>query len=634
MAGFNSSFSFGGKLHRTATTHGTSGAVEYGASVRFSVDLPNGAENAKIVFFSDDDGRIFEYKLTDGAFSTQAKALCGEDDGALLFYKFVFSVPSGDFQIVRSKNGLSDTTVDLDDSFENAFQLTVYKKRDVMPEKLVGGIMYQIFPDRFFRGGKEPCRSDAVIDDDWYEGIPPYVKDGESGEGFKNNVFFGGDLFGIVKKLDYIKSLGVTCIYLNPVFEAYSNHKYDTGNYDKIDDMFGGEKAFKKLIKAAGRRGIGIVLDGVFNHTGADSVYFNKYGRYGSGGAYNDKNSPYYRWYNFEEYPDKYESWWGIDILPRVKSDEPTYKAYLFGKNGVIRRRLREGVYGFRLDVADEVSDGFLRDLKAAACAEKPDAYILGEVWEDASNKISYGVRRKYLRGHELDAVMNYPVRKAIIAYLRDGDFAYFVRVVSEIYENYPPETANLLMNLVSSHDTERIITALAGKLPEGMTQDEKAVYKLDENEEKLGVALVKMAYLIACALPGIPCIYYGDEIGMQGYGDPFCRRPYPWGKENGELLDFYKKMGAVRTKNRDIFSGEMRLVFADADVLCIERKSGGKRLCAVINRSADEYVYSSRAESEELITGGKGRDHEIPPTSCALICSADGEEYGVYRKI
>ena len=251
MAGFNSSFSFGGKLHRTICTHGTSGAVEYGASITFFVDLPANAENPEIVFFSDDDGRIFRYKLTDGVFSTQAKTLCGEDDGALLFYKFVFSVPSGSFQIVRSKNRISDTTVDLDDSFKDAFQLTVYKKRDVVPDKLIGGIMYQIFPDRFFRSGKVRCESDAEFNDDWYGGIPPYVKDDESGEGFKNNTLFGGDLWGIAKKLDYIKSLGVTCIYLNPVFEAHSNHKYDTGNYDKIDDVFGGEKAFKKLIKAA-----------------------------------------------------------------------------------------------------------------------------------------------------------------------------------------------------------------------------------------------------------------------------------------------------------------------------------------------------------------------------------------------
>ena len=398
--------------------------------------------------------------------------------------------------------------------------------------------------------------------------------------------------------------------------------------------MFGGEKAFKKLVKAAKKRGIGIILDGVFNHTGADSVYFNRYGRYGSGGAYNDRNSPYYCWYNFEKYPEKYESWWGFDSLPRVKSDEPTYKAYLFGKNGVIRRRLREGVYGFRLDVADEVSDGFLRDLKSAACAEKPDAYIVGEVWEDATNKISYGVRRKYLRGHELDAVMNYPVRKAVIAYLRDGDFSYFIREVGDIYENYPPEAAELLMNLVSSHDTERIITALAGKLPKGMTQDEKAAERLSEREEKLGVALVKMAYVISSVLPGIPCIYYGDEIGMQGYGDPFCRRPYPWGKENTELLDFYKKIGAVRTEKREIFSGDMRVVFADADILCIERKRDGKRLCALINRSGDKYVYSSNTESEELISGTKGNDHEIAPMSCALIYSDDTGEYGAYRKI
>ena len=634
MAGFNSSFSFGGKLHKTVPTHGTSGAVEYGSSVTFYAELPNNATNAKIVFFSDDDGNIFEYDLTDGTFFALAESLCGENRDALLYYKFVFTVPSGEFQIVSAKKGIADAVVDRDDSFDDAFQLTVYRKRDILPQKLQGGIMYQIFPDRFFRGGDEPCREDAVIDHDWYGGIPPYVKDGENGEGFKNNVFFGGDLWGIAEKIDYLKSLGVTCIYLNPIFEAYSNHKYDTGNYDKVDAMFGGEEAFEALVKAADERGIGIILDGVFNHTGADSVYFNKFGRYGKGGAYNDPNSPYYRWYNFEDYPEKYESWWGIDILPRVKSDDETYKAYLFGENGVIRRRLREGVHGFRLDVADEVSDGFLKDLKSAACLEKPDAYIVGEVWEDASNKISYGVRRKYLRGDELDAVMNYPIRKAIIKYLRNGDFTYFVRTISDIYDNYPPEAANLLMNVISSHDTERIITALAGKDPKGMTQDEKAAAKLSHDEEQLGIALVKMAYLLSFVLPGIPCIYYGDEIGMQGYGDPFCRRPYPWGRENGELLGFYRKLGEIREAHRELFSGEMRLVYADADVLCVQRTSGGKMICAVVNRSADTYVFSSSAESKELIGGGIGESHEIKPRSCVMILSDGKNEYGVYKKI
>lgn len=633
MAGFGRFSAPRRVLHKTVPSEGNTGSAERRGSVSFSVSLPMETTECTLSVLSDDTGEIRNYAVYDGKITLSCEELCGGACDGLFFYKFIVKTQSGSYEIVRAADGISDTLRDRRDGFDGAFVLTVYEKRNNPPSWLYGGIIYHIFVDRFFRGGDEPCREDAVINGDWENGIPPYVK--KPGDRLDNNVFFGGDLYGIIKKLPYISSLGVTCIYLSPVFEAYSNHKYDTGNYDKVDDMFGGEEAFSSLADECEKCGIKLILDGVFNHTGDDSIYFNRRGRYGNGGAYRDRNSPYYEWYHFTEYPEKYESWWGIDVLPRVMSDTPSYKAYIFGEKGVIRKRLREGVGGFRLDVADELSDEFLSELKTAAETEKKDCVIIGEVWENAAEKISYGRRRKYLRGKELDSVMNYPIRTAIISYLREGDCATFLKNVTAVYDEYPPEAQSVLMNIIGTHDTERIITALAGESPVGKSQDEKAVYKMTDEQYEKGAELVKAAYLLSMVLPGVPCIYYGDEAGMQGYSDPFNRRPYIWGRENTELIAFYRKLGEIRKREKALFLGDMRVVYIDRDILCIERTSGSELICAVVNRSADEYVYSSDMVSEELICGTRASKISIKPMSCALIKAPDDKnEYGVYKTI
>lgn len=633
MAGFRRFSAPRRVLHNTVPSEGNTGSAERRGSVSFSVSLPMETSECVLCVLNDDTGKVKKYNMEGGKITLSCEELCDGACDGLFFYKFIISTSSGCYETVRAKDGISDTLCDRRDGFDDAFVLTVYEKREDPPSWIYGGIIYHIFVDRFFRGGDEPCRDDAVINGDWYNGIPPYVR--HSGDRLDNNVFFGGDLYGIIKKLPYISSLGVTCIYLSPIFEAYSNHKYDTGNYDKVDDMFGGEEAFSSLVRECEKYGIRLLLDGVFNHTGDDSIYFNRRGRYGNGGAYRDKNSPYYEWYNFTEYPEKYESWWGIDVLPRVMSDTPSYKSYIFGENGVIRKRLRDGIGGFRLDVADELSDEFLSELKKSAETEKSDCLIIGEVWENAAEKISYGRRRKYLRGNELDSVMNYPIRTAIISYLRDGDCAAFLENVTAVYDEYPPDAQNALMNIIGTHDTERIITALAGESSVGKSQDEKAVYKMTDDQYARGVELVKSAYLLSMILPGVPCVYYGDEAGMQGYSDPFNRRPYVWGRENENLVAFYRRLGEIRKQERTLFLGAMRVVYIDRDILCIERASCGELLCAVVNRSTDEYIYSSEMVSEELISGNRAYKINIKPLSCALIKAPDNKnEYGVYRTI
>ncbi|MCQ2385882.1 MAG: alpha-amylase family glycosyl hydrolase, partial [Clostridia bacterium] len=234
-------------------------------------------------------------------------------------------------------------------SFEKVhlFQLTVSRFTHEPPEWLYGGVIYHIFVDRFFRGGNEEPLPGTILRKDWDNGIPEYPP--YPGAPLKNNTFFGGDLWGIAQKLPYIASLGVKTIYLSPVFRSPSNHKYDTANYEEVDPMFGGKEALLSLIDAAKSYGIRLILDGVFNHTGADSLYFNRYGNYPSLGAYQSKNSPYYHWFTFRHFPDDYECWWDIDILPRVKTDSPAVSDYFLSPNGIVAKYAAMGIGGMRL---------------------------------------------------------------------------------------------------------------------------------------------------------------------------------------------------------------------------------------------------------------------------------------------
>jgi len=605
-------------------------AFPFGSTVRFEIDAPASAVDAYMTLRRDADGDVSDLpmKKRGRSFYIDVKTDELSKDGELYFYKYRISTPSGKFDLRKKKNIIGEELVDAFDGFDGAFQLLIYKKRKKYPRFMLGAVMYQIFPDRFFRGGDFPVRSDAVIQ---HQGEKPLFA--EPGEHIDNNNFFRGDLVGVKKKLGYLQRLGVNVIYLNPIFEAYSNHRYDTGDYMKVDGMLGGEKALRSLIRAARRRGIKIILDGVFNHTGADSVYFNKYGKYGAGGAYRSKTSPYFKWFNFRKYPDDYECWWDIKTLPRVKCDEPSYREFICGEGGVVRKYLKLGAAGWRLDVADELSDGFLKALKAAAVAEKKDAYILGEVWEDASNKTSYGARRQYFYGDELDGVMNYPCRTAIIKYLRDGDFTLFLNTLDSIYGNYPPENANLVMNILGTHDTERAMTALCGDAPDHKTKAELSKLTLDEKAYQKARKLLKTAYVILSTIPGVPCIYYGDEAGMQGYGDPLCRGFFPWGNEDAELVDFFGMVSKARKKEKILKTGALSVRFADNDVACYERLGGREALVVVVNRSDKTYEFISDGATE-IITEKRGKKAEIAPLSAAVFKIKKNGSYTVAERI
>lgn len=483
----------------------------------------------------------------------------------------------------------------------NGFQLTVFSSDYQTPEWFKGGVMYQIFPDRFCKEGTMPDIKGRIQRKDW-GGLPSF-RPNEKGK-VLNNDFFGGNLKGIEKKLPYLKSLGVTIIYLNPIFEAASNHRYDTSDYMKIDPFLGTEEDFKDLVEAAEKQGIKLVLDGVFNHTGDNSVYFNKYGDYPSVGAYQSKDSPYYSWYSFQEFPNKYSSWWGIDILPEVNENSKDYQEFIFGKDGVLKKWLGFGIGGYRLDVADELPDFFLKSLRKSVKESNPNAIIIGEVWEDASNKVAYSKRREYLQGYELDSVMNYPFKEAIIRYIQTENSLELLGTVRSIINHYPKQTVDCLMNILGTHDTARILTVLGGIYCRNKEEMAKESAYLTVESKENAIKKLKMAAILQYTLPGVPCLYYGDENGMEGHIDPFCRQCFDWEHQNQELYNFYVKIGEIRQNNKEIFkNGDFEVLYTEGGFIFYKRTNGNDSLYIYVNNSSKYELLDLNEKYQDCIT-------------------------------
>ena len=564
------------------------GAFPEGETLTVEVSVPRSIGEAGVVlrlFPDGEDSRDIPMDFEDNEggesrYSLELPLYRGLYYWELLFLRgfdtlFTDSFNNVDFTLERSSGG--------------RFRLLVYGKDSAAPDWFKGGIMYQIFPDRFARGEKVFDRADAVIHES-FEGDIEQFADVPGGE-VENNEFFGGSLYGVADKLDYLDSLGVTAIYLNPIFEAYSNHRYDTGDYERVDPLLGGDAALEELIKKADERGMKIILDGVFNHTGSDSRYFDKKHRYG-GGAYSDENSPCRGWYNFRSYPDDYECWWGVRILPRLNHANESCRRYFTGEGGIAEKYIEMGIGGWRLDVADELSDEFLDEFTAAVKKTSGgEGIVIGEVWENAADKIAYGRRRRDLQGGQLDSVMNYPLRNAVLEFMRWGDASLLYDTLTEIYGSYPTFVSHSLMNLLGTHDTERIMTVLGGDEDFGLTNAEKSTKKMTEGQYRRGRELLKLAAVIQYTVYGVPSLYYGDEAGLEGYGDPFCRRPYPWGREDGELLDFYRSLGKMRREARCLRNGDFSAeLWADNRVIKIIREGEGEKLAAIVSR-ADTYA-------------------------------------------
>lgn len=597
------------------------GAVREGERVTMRIVLPRslGCTGASLIIDSD-GGSSRVYPMTWERMERTDEewwrvTFTAEREG-LYWYRFAVARRDGGKLITCFENSTGRISPD-----GTSFQLTVYSADMTTPDWIKGSIIYQIFPDRFNFSGKEKKNipADRVIRSDW-GGRPLWEPDSEGR--IDRYDFFKGDLKGIEQKLDYLESLGVGCIYLNPIFEAQSNHRYDTADYERIDPLLGTEADFRSLCRNAEKRGIRIVLDGVFSHTGADSVYFNKNGRYKSPGAYNSEASPYYEWYKFKHYPDDYACWWGVDILPEVDEENESYLRFIAGEGGVLRKWLRAGASGWRLDVADELPDKFLDRLRLAVKAEKPDAYILGEVWEDASNKISYGERRRYLRGAQLDSVMNYPFARLMTDFAISGKAEGFNDMVEQICENYPKPSVDCLMNHIGTHDTCRILNMLATGGEYHSDPRERYAGGLTPEQAERGKRLLRMISAVQFTLPGVPCVYYGDEAGIDGGVDPFNRGCYPWGNEDEELIAHYKFLGRLRKEHPVFKEGEFVPVSAALGCVAFERRGEGERIMTVANRNEHPIVYVLPEEGWSSLTEERigGRELYLDAESTAIL--------------
>jgi glycosidase len=491
-----------------------------------------------------------------------------------------------------------------------AWQITVYESDFNVPDWLPGSVIYQIFPDRFHRDRafskarfEKNNWPERIWHENWLEDVDFH---GKPETGYLACDFFGGSLSGICEKLDYLAGMGVQIISLNPIFKARSNHRYDTGDYEMIDPLLGTADDFSNLCRQAAARGIRIILDGVFSHTGADSRYFNKFSRYPDIGAWQEATgqalSPYGSWYVFHRKGDQlyYDSWWGFPDLPAVNENDLSYLDYITGPDGIIRHWLRLGASGWRLDVSDELPDYFLRSLRLAAQVEKPDAIFLGEVWEDASNKISYGSYRDFLLGRTHDIVMGYPFQNALIGFLA-GQFPAerLHHLLEQLRENYPLSSFYSSYNLISGHDIPRAITALAG-VPDPGSREMQARTALSEDQRQRGEQLLRLAVLFQMTWPGCPVIYYGDETAMEGYRDPFNRRTFPWGHENKSMQRWFARLGLLRQSQAVLRTGQLQILAAAGDVIVFQRSlnagydvfgqamSGPGNALIAVNRSAE----------------------------------------------
>lgn len=607
-------------------------AFPFGASLKFTFKISRRLGVSRISMNTSDgfDESIkksydFEFVSLDKGFDTysltlSSKDLCSCEGYGLCFISFTLFCD--DFsRIYATTNNNCDIFYTKDASGIRPFRCLFYEENFETPTWAKNGVLYHIFVDRFFKDEdfETPKRDDAIFVEGWEKGtleFPEYP-----GAPLKNNTFFGGSLFGVIKKLDYLKDLGVSCIYLSPIFKAYSNHKYDTGDYECVDECFGGNEAFKKLCEEAHKRNIKIILDGVFNHTGDDSKYFNKYSKYNTIGAFQSEKSEYFEWYDFQNHPKEYSSWWGIDILPKLMTHKEKVANYFLSDGGIVSKWLELGADGWRLDVADELPDTFLDKLRKIVKNQNKDALIIGEVWENAADKISYSKRRKYLSGYQLDSVMNYPIKDAIIDFVLFGDCQKFYNSCVDLYSSYPEFVSSCLMNILSTHDTKRILTVLSGVSGDNLTNDEKSRFRLQEGLLQKAKTRLYIASVLQFTLPGMPSIFYGDEAGIQGFGDPFCRLPYPWENADKDLRVHYKKICKIKNENTPLHSANFEFVCKN-EYIVIRRFDKTGEIFVVANVSENTFTYNlPKTHMCDLLSGQKFKDTlEVLPNSIYIL--------------
>ena len=572
------------------------GGVKERSSVRFFVESDN---PVVMRIYSENDYIDRDMMQIDGGFYLDFEL----DKGLYFYHFFSCGVTYGKGENFEAQIGAP------------GWQLTVYPENYATPDWIKGGIIYQIFPDRFCKKGDFTIGKGKRKREDW-GGMPTYRSpDGK----VRNNEFFGGNFAGIESKLSYLKGLGVDAVYLNPICESYSSHRYDTGDYLKPDGVLGTIEDFKRLTEKGKRQGVYFIFDGVFNHTGAGSKYFNKYGDYDAIGAFNDKNSPYFDWYTFWLHPESYASWWGFKTLPTIKKDSKSFQKFVCEE--VVNYWADAGIRGMRLDVVDELTDKFVYKIRKQLKARGQDNFLIGEVWEDATNKISYGVRRKYYTDGLLDSVMNYPLRSAIIDYVLHGDSKNLNDTVMEQINNYPKQGLDCLMNVLSTHDSPRIITLL-GRNTVVTDKDKMAEEKLDAIEYELGKEREKVASVLQFFLYGVPSVYYGDEEGLEGDLDPFNRRCFDWENGDQDLTDHYKKIAKIRKGNQVFKDGLITVKKAQKEIFIFTRGQGKGSITIAVNVGRHAKRCTLNRIATDLYSGKKSKEFDLKPNGFLILKS------------
>jgi len=457
------------------------------------------------------------------------------------------------------------------------FRHTVFSPDFTVPAWARDAVYYYIFPERFRNGDSRNDPNPAVdsyqdkkveFHANWLD--KPYKPgSGDGSDDVYNNDFFGGDIAGIIEKLDYIAELGANALYITPLFRASSNHKYDTADYRNIDPHFGTNADFVRLTAEAAKRGIRVIPDTSLNHTGADSIYFDRFGKYRSQGAFENarvrRDSPYASWYSFDETQkdpgQQYKGWVDVADLPELNKNSPAFRKFAYGDaDSIMKIWLDRGAAGWRMDVAPWVPDDFWREWRRAIKQHKPDALTIAETWFDAS---------KFLLGDEFDSTMNYIFRNTVLDYAAGGKADQLYRNIEFIREVYPAQSFYALMNLLSSHDVARSLHML-GHHGEGTDPS-----RIAEAKQRM-----QLAVFFQMIFPGSPAIYYGDEVGVTGGEDPYNRATYPWedkgGKPDRKLLETFKVLIKMRKDNPVLRHGSISApLFSDEHVIVLARRDG-----------------------------------------------------------
>ena len=519
------------------------------------------------------------YVYFEGDISLETKAI----------YHYYFSFEANHhFIYYKNKNIENFQSVSRDDMWKLSVNYHV-------PSWAKGKIMYHIFVDRFYRGSDKPLPKmpNRIIHNSWNED----VKIGPDENNRWNTDFYGGNLKGITEKLDYIKSLGVSILYLSPIVESQSNHRYDTADYENVDPYAGCNDDLKNLCDEAHKRGIKVILDAVFNHTGNDSKYFNEYGNYKELGAFQSKDSKYYSFYRKHEANNHiyFDYWWGMKNLPVCDGNSKEWQDYIYGEGGIIDKWFSLGIDGLRLDVADELTDNFIEGIRRAVKRNKEDGFILGEVWKNPMR-----MNRGYIEsGKGMDSVMNYELVNALIRYFKYADVHLLKDRFKELINEYPNDTLLSLMNFTSTHDITRAINIFScnefqygGEWAWDLNSDDRNYqknYKLSKEDYEFGKR-VYMAYLYTlCFLPGNLSIFYGDEIGMEGLGNLANRRAFTWNKIDYDILSFVKRIGNIRNNEKYLEQAKLELFDINDKLLYFKRINDNIESLTIVNRTNDK---------------------------------------------